>query len=270
MPVVSELHPAVPALLVALGLASCSLSAAEKCGSNEQCEQAFGAGATCAQDGFCRAPGAAPADAGVQPPDARLVDAGAPALALADYCAGYVVPEVILPDGVHERRFRVDTTGLTNQMSDLSACLDPGEPDAAWIGADGFFAVEMLAGETWHFRAEGLSATDDPAIYVLDACDERTCAVGDGADLRGAGSAEELSFVPEVDGRYLVGIDSRLAGGAVLDLVIARPVCGNEVIEPGESCDDGNTAPGDGCDERCREELASGGAEVEASGDLGG
>jgi cysteine-rich repeat protein len=29
------------------------------------------------------------------------------------------------------------------------------------------------------------------------------------------------------------------------------PICGNGVVEPGEACDDGNTASGDGCDSIC-------------------
>lgn len=273
MPAVSDLQAAVSALVAALGLASCSLSAAEKCVSNEQCAQAFGAGAVCGQDGFCRAPGTSPSppDAGPLPPDApRPPDAGGSDLALVDFCAGFVVPDLILPQGVNEQRFRVDTTGLTNRVSDLSACLDPGDPGAVWNGADGFFAVEMQAGEKWHFHANELSGADDPAMYVLDTCDERTCEVGDGADLCAVGSPEHLSFVPEVDGRYLIGIDSRLAGGAVLDLVVVRPVCGNDVLEHSESCDDGDTMPGDGCDELCRRELADGDDEVEANDDFTG
>lgn len=35
-------------------------------------------------------------------------------------------------------------------------------------------------------------------------------------------------------------------------------VCGNEVIEEGETCDDGNRDPGDGCDADCQEELPAG------------
>lgn len=34
-------------------------------------------------------------------------------------------------------------------------------------------------------------------------------------------------------------------------LVCPEPVCGNWIIEPGELCDDGNTAAGDGCDSEC-------------------
>lgn len=37
----------------------------------------------------------------------------------------------------------------------------------------------------------------------------------------------------------------------------STPVCGNEIIEQGEECDDGNTVPGDGCDENCLQEMSS-------------
>ncbi len=33
-----------------------------------------------------------------------------------------------------------------------------------------------------------------------------------------------------------------------------NPTCGNSVVEPPETCDDGNTDVGDGCDDRCRSE----------------
>jgi len=36
-----------------------------------------------------------------------------------------------------------------------------------------------------------------------------------------------------------------------------QPTCGNGRIDPGEECDDGNTQPGDGCDETCRLELGA-------------
>ena len=38
--------------------------------------------------------------------------------------------------------------------------------------------------------------------------------------------------------------------------------CGNGVLDPGEQCDDGNTASGDGCSATCQSELISGGGSV--------
>ena len=48
-------------------------------------------------------------------------------------------------------------------------------------------------------------------------------------------------------------------------------VCGDNVLEPGEVCDDGNTADGDGCSSTCHDELtAGGGGCCSASGDPSG
>jgi cysteine-rich repeat protein len=38
-------------------------------------------------------------------------------------------------------------------------------------------------------------------------------------------------------------------------VVIIKPTCGNGIIEHSETCDDGKTEPGDGCDSTCRKEL---------------
>jgi cysteine-rich repeat protein len=35
-----------------------------------------------------------------------------------------------------------------------------------------------------------------------------------------------------------------------------EPICGNSVVEAGEQCDDGNVAPGDGCDADCQTEIS--------------
>jgi len=48
------------------------------------------------------------------------------------------------------------------------------------------------------------------------------------------------------------------------ELCQIEPICGNGVQEPGESCDDGNLIPGDGCDENCRFEPTCGNDVVEA------
>ncbi|WP_428263797.1 PPC domain-containing protein [Haliangium sp.] len=266
------------ALCTAAALCSaggCSFSAAEKCASNEQCEQAFGAGATCGEDGFCRA--AVAPDAEVPPPDASLPDAappdagGPPVLALADRCDDAQL--LSLPAGEDHEVYRIDTTGLTDTARELSSCLDPNDANARWNGNEGFFAVDMQAGEKWHFHVDVLGdpPVDDPAVYVLNSCDTRSCQPGDGSDVCGAGSAEHHSFVAGASRRYLIGVDSRGAGGAVYEIEVVRPTCGNGEVEHSETCDDGDLDPGDGCDELCHKELVPGDAvEEEANDDFTG
>lgn len=57
-------------------------------------------------------------------------------------------------------------------------------------------------------------------------------------------------------------------GGIPRDAVIGpdsgpAPVCGNSILEPGESCDDGNTMNGDGCTMRCLREAFCGDGHVD-------
>ena len=44
------------------------------------------------------------------------------------------------------------------------------------------------------------------------------------------------------------------------------PVCGDGAVDVGETCDDGNTTPGDGCNESCLIELADGGVVLPPDG----
>ncbi len=59
------------------------------------------------------------------------------------------------------------------------------------------------------------------------------------------------------DGNSLTGHDVTLApspthcNGFVADVTGYRGICGNGTVERGESCDDGNTTPGDGCSAHC-------------------
>ncbi len=46
-------------------------------------------------------------------------------------------------------------------------------------------------------------------------------------------------------------------GGGVYKIVPGVSVCGNNVVETGEECDDGNTVSGDGCDASCHMEQAT-------------
>jgi len=53
-------------------------------------------------------------------------------------------------------------------------------------------------------------------------------------------------------GSYVIGFDSEVN-------IICTEACGNGVLNPGESCDDGNTESGDGCPATCRSEMVESG-----------
>jgi cysteine-rich repeat protein len=82
---------------------------------------------------------------------------------------------------------------------------------------------------------------------------------------------EHLSFIAPSAGKFMVGIDQRISGGGKFDVLAVHPICGDSVVDHSESCDDGNTTPGDGCDDKCRVELSpSKLAETEPNDDFTG
>jgi cysteine-rich repeat protein len=197
-------------------------------------------------------------DAGATTPDG-----GAAALAVSDRCEQKVplVRSSAAP-------FAVDTSKLGADYRAFAACAGGELP-----GNEGFVAIDMAAGERWHVHVSpALGSQADPAIYILPACDERTCQARSALDQCGAGQAEHMSFVAPRSAQFLLGIDSRQAGGGRFDVLVVRPTCGNGGMpEHAESCDDGNTVSGDGCDARCRSELAGAtAAEVEPNDDAPG
>ncbi|MBO6939158.1 MAG: DUF4215 domain-containing protein [Deltaproteobacteria bacterium] len=185
--------------------------------------------------------------------DGGAPDARAPAVvAMSDECGDAPVLEQEVVNAPIDLRARTD--GFDGALCGLDA---PGN--------DAFFAIPMEAGEKWHVHLHVRATLGfDPTLAVLDGCG--TCAAA--IDHCAVDQEEHLTFVAPADGTYVVAIDGRLSGGGVYDLLVSQPVCGDGgVPEHSETCDDGNTTDGDGCDSRCRAELASGDGEVEPNDD---
>lgn len=169
-------------------------------------------------------------------------------LALSDRCESVATLPRVQPDT--SRVQVVDTSRLGDQYREFAGCVGNDLP-----GNEGFFAVSMRRGETWHFHVDPLDPVDgDPAVYVLPVCTTLQCSPAAASDVCGAGRAEHFSFRPESDGEYVVGIDSRVRGGARYGVTLVRPVCGNGILEHGEPCDDGRPQAGVTC-ERCHKVL---------------
>ncbi|MDO9022793.1 MAG: hypothetical protein Q8S73_10370 [Deltaproteobacteria bacterium] len=163
--------------------------------------------------------------------DPSLYQQDTAGITLADRCENAASIPTIQPE--LQRLVQVDTTGLGDQYREFAACTGNDLP-----GNEGFFAVTMHPGETWHFHVDPVTPDSDPAIYVLPVCTTLQCSTAGASDLCGPGRSEHFSFRPVTDGVHLIGIDSKVRGGAAYAVTVVRPVCGNGTIEHGEPCDD--------------------------------
>ncbi len=186
---------------------------------------------------------AGPRDLGPEQ-DLGQVDGGGPQA--ADVCGDPSTP--VLRDTT--RGLFVDTTTATS--TSVSPMCGGGA-----IGNDRFFAVDVTAGEYWHFHlaADPMFApteTDrNPVVYVLGSdCNARPTSCGSVfADSCGGRSDEHFAFVAPASGRFYIGVDDASPGGGHYELNAFRPVCGNGTAEHGESCDDRDAGT---CSASCR------------------
>jgi len=155
----------------------------------------------------------------------------------------------------------VDTTALSDRINDVNSCAGSLAP-----GNDGFFGLEMTAGERWHFHVTALEAAGDPVVYVLSSgCDPRTCQRGDATNncnLRD----EHFTYVAPSTGTFFVGVDDANTRGGTYEVLPIRPECGNGMVEHSESCDETSAT----CSADCQRILSDGDGEVEPNDDPAG
>ncbi len=195
--------------------------------------------------------------------DPALYQQNSSGVTLADRCEAMASVPVIQPE--LSRIVQVDTTRLADQYHEFASCT--GGADLP--GNEGFFAVNMRVGETWHFHidVDPANPNADPAVYVLPNCNTQSCVPTSSSDVCGAGRSEHFSFRPVTDGVQLIGIDSKVAGGAVYNVTVVHPSCGNGLLEHGEPCDDMRPQAGVTC-EQCHKVLTtSGDTEVGVAND---
>lgn len=73
------------------------------------------------------------------------------------------------------------------------------------------------------------------------------CMISSSSAAWGTKRAPAGQMCPE--GSHVIGFDSEAN-------IICSEACGNDVLNPGETCDDGNTESGDGCPSTCQAEGA--------------
>jgi cysteine-rich repeat protein len=98
-----------------------------------------------------------------------------------------------------------------------------------------------------------LSSKVDLGVYVRSACGDIGAELGC-VDAKPGGKDEHLR-VPVVGGQpvaiFVDAYKSGAAGPFTLTTSFEQAICGDKKVVPPETCDDGNTTVGDGCDASC-------------------
>ncbi len=141
-------------------------------------------------------------------------------------------------------------------------------------GAD-YLDVDMgrwiPAGETLELRIKGIPGNTNEGynVYQQDANGDFNLVAGffaqESASVQSvtvaAGGARVFRVMPLT--AMAVHVDALGACGANMNVI---PVCGDGIVQPGEDCDDGNFANGDGCSSACSFEICSSDYVVSATG----
>jgi len=179
-------------------------------------------------------------------------------------CAGPMPLTMTMTGALYNGTGAGDTTNATDQVTS-SAC------DSETTSGDGHDQIWSFTNPTAGPVLITIShtATSFDAVLRLTtvACDvstqvpddllpaDQSSGASDGcADLHGSSTDERLNYNNLPAGTYYIVIDGygTTSNGAYSFTVQAgHGTCGNGVIEFGETCDDNNTGPSDGCDASC-------------------
>ena len=190
---------------------------------------------------------AGPRDGAVEETDTG-VDAGGTMNILQDRCGDPTVRYEVLRDS--RPPFIVDTRDLFNRISSCGAGMAPGN--------DGYLAIEVTAGDLWHFHVIPDPATPgqdrNPFLYLVQAqgssCDTRACRHSSNSCL--GGGDEHFAFTAPADGIWYLGIDDVNPGGGVYQIEAVRLNCGDGMKVHGEACDGAAN-----CNTACQEILSA-------------
>jgi hypothetical protein len=144
---------------------------------------------------------------------------------------------------------------------------DPAGRQLELPGPEALFSVRTRPGDRFHVRVAptavgGDTLGDDVRLFGLQGCDAGQCFRQ--ADRCGEGLPETLGFRVGEDtsaGPRVFGVNA--GGRSRLAIRVARPICGNAAVDPGETCDDGDGLEPGGCDGQCRAVLSPDDDEVQ-------
>ncbi|MEO8841141.1 MAG: DUF4215 domain-containing protein [Kofleriaceae bacterium] len=181
-------------------------------------------------------------------------------------CANPMPITLALNDTLYTGTGTGDTTNATNQVA-AGMCdtysSSGGAPDQIWTFVNPVAQPVLI---TLH---PGASSFDAVLRLTTTACDVGTQVPDDVlpvdgghsdgcADLGGSMVDEYLNYNSLPAGTYYIVVDGYSSDASDLDfgpytfeIEAGHGTCGNGTIDFGETCDDHNTATGDGCDDTC-------------------
>lgn len=176
---------------------------------------------------------------------------------LQTVCNGLTEPTLIRSS---EESILAATTNLSAEFESIPECgLDEG-----LAGPDGFFLVQVEPGQRWHFDVVAADRSADVTLFALRTCDERTCEVG--TNVCPAGLPERMNLTADEFGNRFIGVNT--SRPSAVTMVANQVFCGDSVLQPGETCDDGNDSDDDKCGFNCRRIIQSGSSEFEPNDDV--
>ncbi len=187
-----------------------------------------------------------------------------------DLCPGRALDLTPQPDGSRNGRISASTVGLANNHTLCNGSSGPDAVFAVTPDIDGYLTANVKAA----FRASVSIRTacseklEDggaaPGTNVL-ACSYKLAAPSSNQAtqpwvIEGVGNGPKSTGTPVLAGQtYWLVVDGASSdagsrGVFELDVRVRPPTCGNGILEGAETCDDGGTDDGDGCDATCKVE----------------
>jgi cysteine-rich repeat protein len=156
-----------------------------------------------------------------------------------------------------------DITGNIDGAT-VTGTLDPAVDTMDYDGTCGGFGPEhiyqitLTAGQDVRISTDNPGTVANTVIHVrLAICDDQNTEVA--CDAPGGSNLATVTIVDAAPGTYWVFADSSGAGPfGDYELSLTTPGCGDGFVDGflNETCDDGNTTSGDGCNAACQIELA--------------
>ena len=141
-------------------------------------------------------------------------------------------------------------TGDTSTAADEHAPMGCGAADGAF---DVAYELTMPEDGPVIISLDNAGTDYDTVLYVREACLDPLSEIACNDDTSQEVLASTLFIDAIKDVTYTIVIDGYADATGNYEMSLTVPTCGDSTVDINEECDDGNTTPGDGCENDCTE-----------------